>query len=386
MGRTLLAIGLATLATAAICLSPAQSQTKSKAASEAQEKYQQQLAEIVTEHIKRIIEARTAYIAALQAVVLQAMQNGDLEEAQKTSLIIKETKAQLQQDRSRLSFLLPRAVFDVQGTGFELKVLRDGATAFSNRDFTWQKVPEALDGWRFTQIAGGDTPRIELVIKKGGIVFTATNSPEKLEEEGWLSIEGLLLQYSDPRGSMTLLAKEFKAGDKLQIVHRGWTGTMVLIPSDDQRYIKSFLKRYLALLAIPIDAVQFDKHWYKLHTDRVPWLVAKDRCEQMGGYLACITSRREHEFVTGLVKGRAAWIGGTDAQSEGTWRWLTGEPFEFQAWLPNEPNDTYGREDALAYGNLEGGLVTGWNDWLPDGRIAFVCEWPDPSYDDNTSL
>jgi hypothetical protein len=43
------------------------------------------------------------------------------------------------------------------------------------------------------------------------------------------------------------------------------------------------------------------------------------------GYLATITSSEENAFVTSLcTSGVGYWIGGSDSQQEGTWRWVAG--------------------------------------------------------------
>jgi len=44
----------------------------------------------------------------------------------------------------------------------------------------------------------------------------------------------------------------------------------------------------------------------------------------MGGYLACIETSEEDQFILRLCQGNDAWLGGTDEENEGDWRWLTG--------------------------------------------------------------
>jgi hypothetical protein len=351
-------------------------QPTSPPATQARERYEQQLSDLVTKHLESLIAARVSYIESLQSVRQQAVQQGDLEEGLKVGKLIKEVQSQLELDRARLSFLLPRAVFEIKGTAFALKVLRNEATAFSNRDYVWRDVPKELDGWRFTQIAGGDTPEIELEIQEGGVVFVATADAKDLQDAGWQKIEGLALRYSQAGSSpMAVLAKQFQAGDKLKIVHRGWTGTIVLVPDvTGKQYIRGFLKRYLMSLRVPSDALEFEGHWYKHCLEPATWAAAEKRCEEMGGHLACVTSKKEHDFVVKLISGKVTWLGGTDAETEGQWRWITGEPFQFRAWLPGEPNNVMGREHALTYGGYDRGRV-GWVDWYLEGRASFVCEW-----------
>lgn len=94
------------------------------------------------------------------------------------------------------------------------------------------------------------------------------------------------------------------------------------------------------------------------------------------GYLATITSADEQAFLNTL-NSSTAWLGGSDAGSEGTWTWVTGpeagEAFAYTNWAGGEPND-YGStgEDALL-GWWHGDQ---WND-IYDGysSYAYVVEY-----------
>jgi len=49
----------------------------------------------------------------------------------------------------------------------------------------------------------------------------------------------------------------------------------------------------------------------------------------MTGHLVTITSAQENAFVLGLITAvqHSVWIGATDRDDEGAWRWVTGEQF-----------------------------------------------------------
>ncbi len=56
----------------------------------------------------------------------------------------------------------------------------------------------------------------------------------------------------------------------------------------------------------PTDAVEFNGHHYKIfHKFGIPWNVAKEACEKMGGHLACPITREQMEFVVGLPDSEA---------------------------------------------------------------------------------
>ena len=123
-------------------------------------------------------------------------------------------------------------------------------------------------------------------------------------------------------------------------------------------------------------------HAYKRFDTAVSWTQAKAVCASKGAHLATITSQAENDFlVSQLLQNTRAWIGATDEQSEGTWKWVTGEPWSFQNWLPNQPDNciTCGptEEDYLELlpaQDANGDLTLGrWNDGATSW--PYICEW-----------
>ncbi|MDP6636481.1 MAG: hypothetical protein QGG42_16405 [Phycisphaerae bacterium] len=132
--------------------------------------------------------------------------------------------------------------------------------------------------------------------------------------------------------------------------------------------------------AIAEDWVQWDEtkngngHWYRVLRAPDPgiaWEDAKRQAEQMGGYLATITSANENAFVFSLVDdskywrstkhlgprvrpcNMGPWLGGyrgDNGRGVG-WRWITDEPFDFKAWANRQPdnNPTYGQQDKITF-------------------------------------
>jgi len=110
-------------------------------------------------------------------------------------------------------------------------------------------------------------------------------------------------------------------------------------------------------------------HAYRFFFDEQTWDGARRACERHGGYLATFTNDQELEFVSrrNLFD---AWMGATDIEHEGSVRWITGEPFAFQRFVPGEltaPSAV--RADCMALGHSRL-----WHDRLCTQENYYVCE------------
>ncbi|WP_298364337.1 T9SS type B sorting domain-containing protein [uncultured Lutibacter sp.] len=117
----------------------------------------------------------------------------------------------------------------------------------------------------------------------------------------------------------------------------------------------------------------------------ITWTSARDEAELknyygLKGYLATITSAEEAQ-LTGEQAAGAGWIGGSDAETENIWKWVTGPeagktfwfglgngttvgtdiPFAFWNSSNNEPNQ-FGNEDYAHITAPNIGLRGSWND------------------------
>jgi hypothetical protein len=106
------------------------------------------------------------------------------------------------------------------------------------------------------------------------------------------------------------------------------------------------------------------------------------------GYLATITSAEENAFVASLVLAGAGrytqtWVGGSDRETEGVWKWITGPeigtvfynggaiPGQYSNFPAGEPNNN-GPENGLSafyFGDLR------WNDLSTGAANGYVVEY-----------
>ena len=127
-------------------------------------------------------------------------------------------------------------------------------------------------------------------------------------------------------------------------------------------------------------------HYYEfVPSQAIPWTAAKAIAEGMNylglqGYLATITSAAEAQLCGELSPG-TGWIGGSDAQNEGVWKWVSG-PEEgtvfwnggingsapagmYSNWNNGEPNNSNNNEDYAHITDPSVGFAGSWND-LPN--------------------
>ena len=113
----------------------------------------------------------------------------------------------------------------------------------------------------------------------------------------------------------------------------------------------------------PKATVKDNGNTYALYDDVLTCPQAKAKCEELGGHLVTITSEHEQNVVNSLLgKGirPVYWIGASDTASEGTFQWVTGEPFSYTHWSAGEPNNN-GDEDYVHLWNKSDYLGL-WND------------------------
>ncbi|RYE93062.1 MAG: C-type lectin domain-containing protein, partial [Myxococcales bacterium] len=126
-------------------------------------------------------------------------------------------------------------------------------------------------------------------------------------------------------------------------------------------------------------------YWMETSTWNARWSERGKTCQDLGGYLASITSAEENEFVRKLHQGEV-WVGGTDGNNAGDknvgeYTWVSGEPFAYKAWVVGEPNGAEANGLSCPFGVLKcyehcleqrgDGL---WNDSICHATNDAVCE------------
>ena len=155
--------------------------------------------------------------------------------------------------------------------------------------------------------------------------------------------------------------------DELEWIHKAWARDVRFTAAAKETAILLALRKqdFAALKGL---AHEFNGHHYLFVPKFVRWEDAKACCEKAGGHLLTITSREENEFVASMFPhGSWVWIG--LRTTERGQEWVTGEPFEFDAYI-----------DILRARRI-GHKVFFSGTWSyemgEDARTGFVIEWDD---------
>ena len=89
-----------------------------------------------------------------------------------------------------------------------------------------------------------------------------------------------------------------------------------------------------------------------------------------GTNLASIHSEEEHSISYSLINSRNGWIGLNDRETDGTYIWNDGSPFDYDNWHPGEPNNGGSLQGCVALWNDNDGE---WEDWWCTTESAVYC-------------
>lgn len=137
-------------------------------------------------------------------------------------------------------------------------------------------------------------------------------------------------------------------------------------------------------------------NFYQNTTEFVSWSEASQNAANAGlnavpeitGHLATITSQAENDVIQGLLTS-SSWLGGSDDEIEGEWRWVegpeAGEQFwqglvggtavngSYENWAAGEPNQFFGPGNPENFAHMRADGF--WNDLPESNNLNYIIEW-----------
>ena len=124
------------------------------------------------------------------------------------------------------------------------------------------------------------------------------------------------------------------------------------------------------------DCNMYNGHVYKVYTNTAKWADAKTACENLGGYLATITSIEEQGFISSfLTTPNLHLLGGQKVND--VWQWVTGEEWNYTNWETTYPSST-SSYISLAINNNNYNNNPKWRNVSSTTSYPYICEWNSP--------
>ena len=124
----------------------------------------------------------------------------------------------------------------------------------------------------------------------------------------------------------------------------------------------------------------FGSSCYKKHSSQ-GWRYARLNCQNFGGKLVKIESEDENKFIkTQYLSGGGGryWIGLSDIDNEGDWRWTDGTGIAgYEKWRSGQPNNYENNQHcgAILKGKYYGANYNAeWNDEKCSLTLDYICE------------
>ncbi|XP_053474891.1 CD209 antigen-like protein E [Ictalurus furcatus] len=116
----------------------------------------------------------------------------------------------------------------------------------------------------------------------------------------------------------------------------------------------------------------FSSSVYYISIEKKSWTESRKDCRERGADLVIINNKEEQEFISKILR-RNSWIGLSDRDTEGKWKWVDGTPLNTGFWGKGEPNSYAGDEDCVVIHDHTD-PVWNWSDYPCHYQIIWICE------------
>ncbi|XP_047008369.1 hepatic lectin isoform X2 [Ictalurus punctatus] len=121
--------------------------------------------------------------------------------------------------------------------------------------------------------------------------------------------------------------------------------------------------------------ILFNSNLYYIPTEKKSWTESREDCRERGADLVIINSAEEWEFIIKqLGESNRAWIGLSDRDTEGEWKWVDGTELKSGTgyWYKGEPNNQHNNEDCAEIWTFPDKKA--WNDRPCSEKQWWICE------------
>ncbi|XP_026546861.1 C-type lectin BpLec-like isoform X2 [Notechis scutatus] len=130
----------------------------------------------------------------------------------------------------------------------------------------------------------------------------------------------------------------------------------------------------------PRNWLQKQGNCYGYFDEKLSWDEAEFECQTFGPgcHLASILSIQESALMSVYIRDKQqsrshVWIGLRDISGRRRWRWADESTYNYQAWLPYQPDNSQKNEHCVEVTYFSNFKL--WNDGKCTGRNAYICKY-----------
>ncbi|XP_065146235.1 uncharacterized protein [Paramisgurnus dabryanus] len=112
---------------------------------------------------------------------------------------------------------------------------------------------------------------------------------------------------------------------------------------------------------------EYQSSLYFISSEKKNWTESRRYCRERGADLIIINNREEQGFINKISVEDKHWIGLSDIDEEGRWKWVDGSTLSYRFWRSREPNGGTKENCALI-------RSTGWADFPCNDAYNYICE------------
>ncbi|ROI60064.1 C-type lectin domain family 17, member A [Anabarilius grahami] len=112
--------------------------------------------------------------------------------------------------------------------------------------------------------------------------------------------------------------------------------------------------------------VYYQSSFYFISSEKKSWTESRKYCTDRGADLIIINNKEEQDFIKKMFCSHV-WIGLTDSDVEGRWKWVDGSALTSGFWASEEPGGHRRENCALTH-------EPGWADYPCSDKFQCICE------------
>ncbi|XP_073730324.1 uncharacterized protein [Misgurnus anguillicaudatus] len=114
--------------------------------------------------------------------------------------------------------------------------------------------------------------------------------------------------------------------------------------------------------------IYYQSSLYFISTEKKSWTESRRYCIERGADLIIINNKEEQDFFKNRSETDSIWIGLSDSDEEGRWKWVDGSTLTTSFWdRANEPNGDRRENCVVSY-------APGWADYNCTRTFKWICE------------